>query len=77
MAGEAADGVEEAGRNDAEARFRARQVKRTDGFKAGKIPTEGGEFILDPERKFLAVTPEIEGAKAEKKIAQASQQTKC
>jgi hypothetical protein len=56
---EAADGMEKAGRDHAEARFRARKVKGADGFVAGKIAAEGGKFIFHPQRDFFAIAPQI------------------
>src|SRR5580692_8695192 len=72
---EAADGVKKAGRDYAEARFGARKIKRPDGFVAGEIAAEGGEFIFHPEREFFAVAPKIQRAEKENTIAEASQQT--
>jgi hypothetical protein len=74
--GEAADGMEKAGGDYAEARFGARKIKRTDGFVAGQVAAEGGEFVFHPDREFFAVTPQIEGAEKKNPVAEASQQTK-
>jgi len=57
---ETADGVEEAGWDYTEARLGAREIKRADGFVAGQIAAERGEFIFYPERQFFAVAPQIE-----------------
>ncbi|HXA82402.1 MAG TPA: hypothetical protein VNY56_04800 [Methylomirabilota bacterium] len=73
--GEAADGMEKAGGDYAETRFRARQVKRTYGFVAGQVAPEGGEFVFHPDGKFLAVTPKIKGTQKKNAVAEASQQT--
>jgi hypothetical protein len=55
--GEAADGVEKADWDYAEAGFGARKIERPDGFVAGQIAAEGGEFIFHPEGEFFAVAP--------------------
>jgi len=55
--GEAADGMEKAGWDYAEAGFGARKIERADGFVAGQIAAEGGEFIFHPEGEFFAVAP--------------------
>jgi hypothetical protein len=56
---EAADGVEKAGGDYAETRLGARKIKRSDGFVAGQIAAESGEFIFHPEGELFAVTPQI------------------
>jgi hypothetical protein len=72
---EAADGIEKAGGDYAEARLGARQIKGTDGFVAGQIAAEGGKFIFHPKGEFFAVAPEIEKAEKKYTIAEASEQT--
>ena len=57
---EATDGIKEADGNYAEARLGAREIKRADGFVAGQIAAERGEFIFYPEGEFFAVAPQIE-----------------
>jgi hypothetical protein len=73
--GETADGVKEAGGDYAQARFRAREIKRADGFVAGQIAAEGGKFIFHPEGELFTVAPEIERAEKKNAVAEASQQT--
>ena len=74
--GKADDGVEEAGGDHAEARFGARKIKGADGFIAGEIAAESGEFIFHPEGEFFAVAPQIKQAKQKNTVAKTSQQTK-
>ena len=74
--GEAADGMEKAGGDYAEARFGAWKIKRTDGFVAGQIAAEVGEFIFHPNGEFFAVTPKVEGAEKKNPVAETSQETK-
>jgi len=57
---EATDGMKEAGGNYAEARLGTREIERADGFVAGQIAAERGEFIFYPEGEFFAVAPQIE-----------------
>jgi hypothetical protein len=71
--GEAAYGMKKSSGDDAEARFGARQIERPDGFKAGEIAAEGGEFVFNPNGKFLAMAPQVNGAKEEKTITYASE----
>jgi len=73
---ETADGQKNTGGDDAEARLRSRQIKRPDGFKAGKIPPERAELVLHPVGKLLAMAPKVDAAQADKTVAQARQQTK-
>jgi hypothetical protein len=73
---EAADGMEKAGGDYAEARFGAGKIKGADGFEAGQVAAEGGEFVFHPEGEFFAVAPEIQGAEQKNTIAEASEQTK-
>src|SRR5467141_2801166 len=46
---EATDGMKEAGGNYAEARLGTREIERAEGFVAGQIAAERGEFIFYPE----------------------------
>jgi len=57
---ETADGVEEAGWDYTEARLGTGEIERADGFVAGQIAAERGEFIFYPEGEFFAVAPQIE-----------------
>lgn len=70
------NGMKEARGNHTQARLRAWQIKRAGGLKAGKIPAEGGEFILEPEGDFFAATPEVDTAKKKDTIPEESQKTK-
>src|SRR6266481_1846531 len=73
---ETADGVEEAGWDYTEARLGAREIKRADGFVAGQIAAERGEFIFHPDGEFFAVAPQIDGTEKKNAVAEARQQTK-
>src|SRR5437899_9658626 len=70
------DGVEESSGNYAKARFGTRKIEGADGFIAGQIAAEGGEFIFHPEGEFFAVAPEIKRAEQKNTVAKTSQQTK-
>jgi hypothetical protein len=72
---ESANGVKKAHGDYAEARFGAREIKRTHGFVAGQIAAEGGEFIFYPEGELFAVAPQIERTEKKNAVAEASQKT--
>jgi hypothetical protein len=66
------DGVKEACRDDAETRFAAAFIERADWNVAGEIAAQGGKFIVHPERKFAAVTPEEESAENKDNVTETS-----
>jgi hypothetical protein len=70
----AADRVEEAGGDYAEAGFGAWKVEGPRGFVAGEIAAEGGKFVFHPNGEFIAIAPEVQGAEQEYPIAKTSQQ---
>jgi hypothetical protein len=69
-AGELGDGVDETGRDDAETGFPAAFVKGADGNIARKIAAKGGEFVVNPEGKFSAITPQEKSAKDKNGVAE-------
>ena len=68
--GELADGVEEADRNHPETGFAAAEVERSGRNVAGEIAAKQGEFVIEPEREFGTMAPEIKRANNENAIAE-------
>jgi len=59
-AGKLDDGIEEAGRNDAEPRLASPFVEGSGGNVAREVAAEQREFVVHPEREFGTVTPKSE-----------------
>jgi hypothetical protein len=69
------DGLNKAGGNDDQARFAATFVEGARRNIAREVSAEERDFGVEPERKFLTVTPGIDGACEEEKIAQTGENT--
>ena len=65
-----ADGVEEADRDHPKTGFAAAKIEGSDRNVAGKIAAKEGEFVIEPEREFSTIAPEVKRADNENGIAE-------